>query len=311
MASHTVDPTRANLHGYFSRDLAPVLTIDPGDTVVYKTLDAAWNILPRGSEEEQPVKFPELDREVDKGHCLSGPIAIRGAEPGMTLEVKVDEIRVGPRGWTSSGGWVHRVHQRLGISEGPEATHFWSLDAERLIGRNQHGHEVRLRPFMGVMGMPPNEPGRHPTPPPRRTGGKLDCKELVAGSSLFLPIEVPGGLFSVGDGHAAQGDGEVCVTAIECPMDRVVLTFHLHPDLHINMPRAHTQEGWLALGVHEDLDEASFLALEELLNLMEQKYDTDRKNALALASVVVDLRVTQIVNGVQGVHAVLPHGAIS
>lgn len=163
---------------------------------------------------------------------------------------------------------------------------------------------------MGVMGMPPDEPGRHPTPPPRRTGGNLDCKELVAGSSLFLPIEVPGGLFSVGDGHAAQGDGEVCVTAIECPMERVVLTFILHPEMRINMPRARTAEGWLGLGVHEDLHEATFLALEEILDLMEGLFQTDRRNALALASVVVDVRVTQIVNGVQGVHAVLPHGAV-
>lgn len=310
MATWTIDPTRANLHGFFSRELPQVLTIESGDTVTYQTLDAAWNVLPASSTEEGPIKFAELDREVDKGHCLSGPIAIRGAEPGMTLEVRIDEVRVGPRGWTSSGGWAHRVHQRLGISEGPEATHFWRLDPDRLVGRNQFGHEVRLRPFMGVMGMPPDEPGRHPTPPPRRTGGNLDCKELVAGSSLFLPIEVPGGLFSVGDGHAAQGDGEVCVTAIECPMERVVLTFILHPEMRINMPRARTAEGWLGLGVHEDLHEATFLALEEILDLMEGLFQTDRRNALALASVVVDVRVTQIVNGVQGVHAVLPHGAV-
>ncbi len=177
--------------------------------------------------------------------------------------------------------------------------------------RNQDGFVVPLRPFMGVMGMPPDEPGWHPSWPPRIWGGNLDCRELVAGSTLYLPIPVRGALFSVGDGHAAQGDGEVSGTAIECPMERVDLTFELLPDLHIQTPRARTPAGWLTLGFHTDLYEASTRALEAMLDLMIGQYDLERQDALALASVVVDLRVTQLVNaGVLGVHALLPEGAL-
>src|SRR5207237_5951046 len=121
---------------------------------------------------------------------------------------------------------------------------------------------------------------------------------------------VDGGLFAAGDGHAVQGDGEVCVTAIECPMERAELTFVLHPAMSIPMPRARTSEGWLALGLHEDLQEATYLALEGILDLMTERYDIDRYDAFALASLVVDMRITQIVNGVRGVHAVLPHNAV-
>lgn len=163
---------------------------------------------------------------------------------------------------------------------------------------------------MGVMGMPPADPGVHRTSPPRPTGGNIDCKDLVAGTSLFLPVAVPGGLFSTGDGHGAQGDGEVSETAIECPIACCDLTFMLHPEMTITTPRARTAEGWLTLGFHEDLNEAMFVALDAMLDLMGEQYGMGRSEALAMASVVIDLRVTQVVNGVKGVHAVLPHGAI-
>lgn len=177
-------------------------------------------------------------------------------------------------------------------------------------GQNQFGQSVALRPFMGILGMPPAEPGLHSTVPPRATGGNLDCKELVAGSTLYLPIAVPGGLFSVGDGHARQGDGESCVTAIECPMDCVEITFELHPTLRLSTPRAHTPVGWITFGLHEDLNEAALLAVEAMVEFMTERYKLTRHQALGLASVVVDLRITQMVNGVHGVHAVLPHGAL-
>jgi acetamidase/formamidase len=132
----------------------------------------------------------------------------------------------------------------------------------------------------------------------------------VPGSALYLPIAVPGGLFSVGDGHAAQADGEVCGTAIECAMERVELTFRLVEDLRLTTPRAETPIGWLTFGFHEDLNEATIIALEAMLELMRERHGLERLEALGLASLVVDLRITQFVNGVRGVHAVLPHGAI-
>ena len=163
---------------------------------------------------------------------------------------------------------------------------------------------------MGVMGLPPAEAGVHSTSPPRIWGGNLDCKLLGPGSTLYLPISVPGALFSVGDGHGAQGDGEVSGTAIECPMERLDLTFDLREDSTLTTPRAKTPDAWLTFGLHEDLNEAMRLALADMLTLMSDLLRVDRREALALASVSVDLRVTQVVNGVCGVHAVLPHGAV-
>jgi acetamidase/formamidase len=164
---------------------------------------------------------------------------------------------------------------------------------------------------MGILGMPPDEPGRHSTFPPRFCGGNIDCKELIAGSSLYLPIAVDGGLFSVGDGHALQGDGEVAGPALECPMERVEVELHLHPNMRLARPRANTPAGWVTFGFHEDLNEAMLVALGDMLDLMQELHGFARKEALSLASLLVDLHVTQIVNGVRGVHALLPHGALS
>jgi acetamidase/formamidase len=311
LSVYSIEPERAALHGAFRRDAEPVLTVESGDTVVFRTLDAGWNLgaVWAGYPEGVERKFAPRDPDKDGGHCLCGPIAISGASPGMTLEVRIGEIVPGNWGWTAAGGWPHDVHVRLGMLD-REGWLRWNIDAQAMTARNQYGHEVALRPFLGVMGMPTDEPGLLATSPPRRTGGNLDCKELTAGASLFLPIEVEGGLFSAGDGHAAQGDGESCVTAIECPMERAELTFVLQPELRLRMPRARTDEGWLTLGLHAELQEAAYLALDDMLDLMTERYEIDRPEAHALASVVVDLRITQMVNGVRGVHAVLPHGAV-
>lgn len=311
MAYHVIEPERATLHGRFSRDLPPALTIDPGDTVRFRTLDAAWNIKPRRAppSEVPPEKFAPRIPERDGGHAMCGPIAIRGAEPGMTLGVRIDAIRPGTWGWTSAGGWESPLNRRLGVTEA-ERYLLWTLDPDTMEGHDQHGHRIALRPFMGVMGLPPDAPGWHPSVPPRPTGGNLDCRELVAGSTLYLPIAVPGALFSVGDGHAAQGDGEVSSTGIECPMERVELTFSLHADLHLTMPRADTPAGWITFGFDEDLDEAAAMAVEGMLALLNERYGLPRLEALALASVVVDVRITQLVNDVRGAHAMLPHDAV-
>ena len=311
MALYSIEPERRTLHGHFSRELRPVLTIDSGDTVRFRTLDAGWGLEAPVAGQIGPHRaFEPRDPLLDEGHALCGPVAIRGAEPGMTLEVHIDAIEPGRWGWNSAGGKPGAVNRELGVADGDGRRLVWSLDPAALEGHDQAGRSVTLRPFMGVMGMPPDEPGVHSTRPPRRSGGNIDCKELVAGSTLFLPIHVAGGLFSIGDGHAAQGDGEVCGTAIECPIERVDVTFRLRADLHLATPRADTPAGWLTFGFHEDLNEATIIALDAMLGLMGEEYGLERRDALALASVVVDLRITQIVNGVRGVHAVLPHGSI-
>ena len=302
---HTLEPDEGTLHGYFSRDLAPILTIDPGDTVRYRTLDGNWGLEPYTPGSDQPRR--ELPHE--SGHALIGPVAIRGAQPGMTLAVDVGAIVPGSYGATLPGGYPSAVNDRLGISA-DRSLHAWTLDPVTMIGRSQHGFSVALRPFMGIMGMPPDEPGRHSTIPPRFCGGNIDCKELVSGSTLYLPMAVEGGLFSTGDGHAAQGDGEVGGTAIECPMERVDLTFRLDEALRLTTPMANTPAGWVTMGFHADLNEAAMIALDAMFELMQRFYGLRRIDAAALASVAVDLRVTQLVNDVRGVHAILPHGAI-
>ena len=309
MAIYRIEPTGRTLHGAFSRDFEPVLAIEPGDTVEYRTLDAGWGL---GAYLEAGVprdKFEGRDEAKGTGHALCGPVFVRGAEPGMALEVRINRIVPGPFGFTVSGMWPNGVNERLNVGV-HEYVLAWTLDAQSMTGRNQLGHIVPLRPFMGVMGMPPAEAGIHSTTPPRSTGGNIDCKELVAGTTLYLPIEVEGALFSVGDGHAAQADGELSGTAIECPMDNVSLTFSLRDDLQLKAPIAYTEEGWLTFGFDKDLDEAVLMALDAMLHLMGRHHGLARHEALALASVLVDMRVTQIVNQVRGAHAVLPHGAI-
>lgn len=315
MALYQIRPERQTLHGAFNRDLPPVLTIASGDTVHFQTLDAGWNIGRRTSPvpEERPAKFTPRDPERDAGHALCGPIAIAGAEPGMTLAVHINTIRPASWGWTTAGGWESRINTRLGLGANvPEQMLLWELDTATMQGRNQFGDTVPLHPFMGVLGMPPDQPGWHSTTPPRPQGGNLDCKELVAGSTLYLPIAVSGALFSVGDGHALQADGEVSSTAIECAMELVDLTFELVPDLQLTLSRANTPAGWLTMGFNEDLHEASMLALVSMLEVMQAHYQLDRHRALALASLVVDLHITQLVNGgILGVHALLPHGILN
>lgn len=310
-AHHVLKAERSTLHGHFSRDLPPVLTIESGDTVEFQCLDAYWSLEPFTALGQEYRKIEPRDPVLDSGHCLTGPVAIRGAKPGMTLAVRINALELGGWGWGLAGGFPNDWNDQLGIGEGtPGILHTWKFDRAAGTARNQHGHGVRTRPFMGVMGLPPAESGVHPTPPPRRTGGNMDCKELVAGSTLYLPIEAEGGLFSVGDGHAVQGDGEISVTAIECPMDRVDLTFSLLDDMPLTGPVAHTPAGWVTLGFHANLNEAAAFAVESMLALMKRLHGLERLDALALASLVVDLRVTQVVNGVRGVHAVLPDGVL-
>ncbi len=309
MAFHSLEPERRTLHGQFSRDLKPVLTIDSGDTVRFRTLDAGWGLEPPHLDGSPRARFPTRDDGSDTGHALCGPVAIRGAEPGMTLEIEIGHLRTGTWGWNGAGGWDSPVNRRLGIVD-QEITLHWTLDPDTMVGRDQNGHTVALAPFLGVIGMPPDQPGSHPTAPPRSTGGNIDCKELVPGSRLLLPIAVPGALVSVGDGHARQADGEAGTTAIECPMEQADLTFRLRDDVQLAFPRAVTPAGTLAFGFDEDLDEAMFIALEAMVSLIEGRHGLTRPEAVALASLVVDLRITQIVNGVRGVHAVLPHGAL-
>jgi acetamidase/formamidase len=282
---HDLPLERRTLHGHFSRDLPTILTVDRGDSIAFSCPNAGWRL-------DSGEEFEPRDEELDAGHALVGPIDVRGAEQGKTLVVHIDEVRPGTFGET----WAQRTRVE------------WRLDGDTAV--DERGTRVALAPFLGVIGMPPDEQGIHSTGPPRRFGGNIDCKELVAGTTLYLPISVDGAHVSAGDGHGAQGDGEVSGTAIECFVERAQLTLDLS-DLELRSPIARTSDSWIAFGFDEDLDLAAEQAIGTMLDLMERELGIDRTYAIALSSLTVDLRVTQIVNGVKGVHAVLRDGAIA
>ena len=303
MTLHDLPLERRTLHGHFSRDLEPVLTVESGDCVAFSCLNAGWWDLSR-------QRFEPRDPELDAGHALVGPIEVLGATAGQTLAIAIEEVFIGRWGITDAGGWSTPLNERLGVADGETVVLDWELDADAAVGRDQVGRTVSLTPVLGVIATPPDEPGIHPTAPPRACGGNIDCRELVAGTTLLLPIPVAGALVSAGDGHAAQGDGEVSQLAIEAPVERARLTLTLRDDLELSAPIAWTPEAWLTFGFDEDLDEAAALAIDAMLELMGREHELERREALALASVVVDLRVTQMVNGVRGIHARLAHDAL-
>jgi acetamidase/formamidase len=306
----TVGADERTLHGWFDRDRPPVLTVDPGTTVRFATLDSGWFLEPdTGGDVADRRRAPGYEPGI--GHALTGPVEVRGARAGQVLEIGIGPVVPVSWGTAYAGLGGTAWDARLGI-RGP-AVHGWDVDVAAGTARNQHGHTVAVRPFLGTIGMPPAEPGRHSTIPPRRHGGNLDCRELVAGSTLYLPVPVDGALLSVGDAHAAQGDGEVSGTAIECGTERADLTLDVRDDLFgrpLRTPVASTPAGWVCLGFGDDLDEAAAEATGAMLDVIEALHGVSRSDAMALAGVVVHLRVTQVVNRVLGVHAVLPPGAV-
>src|SRR5262245_60508838 len=276
---HSIEPATRNFQGCFSRERPPILTIYSGDTITCQTLDAGWGLDPF-AEDVLGKRIPLTQRPDpanDTGHCLVGPIAVHGAQPGQVLQVDICQIVPAAVGAT----WVGEVQEflpQLGV-EG----YFWlpwHIDAAAGVARSASGHQVALAPFLGVLGVASSSPGIHATRPPRAGGGNIDCRDLTAGSSLFLPIEVPGALFSFGDGHAAQGDGEVGGTAIECGMEQVQLRLTLRDDLPIAWPQARTAEGWLTFGFAEDLTSAAVIALNGMLDTLMDQLAVSRKEAL-------------------------------
>jgi acetamidase/formamidase len=310
MATHRLDATPETTVNVFSREHAPRLTIDPGDTIVVRSLDASGYLARQAfpGDTGQPTMFPGEFR----GHCLTGPIAVRGAEPGDMLAVRLMSVRPDDWGWTVAPTSPDSpVSRRLGLTESQPAWLLWEIDPDAGKATANGTYTRPLAPFLGVTGVAPEVPGEHSTIPPRaQVGGNIDCKELVAGSTLYLPVAVPGALLYLGDGHAAQGDGEVGGTAIECPMTTEVVV-DLAPGRPLSSVHAETPAGRLTFGFSADLNEAMGDALDAMVTWLASLWGTSRAQALALASTCVDLRVTQVANVTWGVHALLPAGLLS
>jgi acetamidase/formamidase len=310
MAQHELRISEESVRDHYSSSFEPALRIVSGNIVTAATLDVGWGIaLP--PDRHSPLPMHPFSRCAQRhGPPLHGPIYIEDAEPGDVLEVHVLEVRPGTWGWTRSGGRDVELDRRLGVSSEVRQLLQWKIDPDGGTATSQLGHRVHVRPFLGMMGVCPGE-GIFDAWTPRSSGGNLDCKELGPGAVLHLPVSVRGALFSMGDGHASQGNGEVCGQAIECGMERVELQFFVNKSLKLPSLMARTAEGWITFGFGESLDNAMYQALNYMLDFMVSTCGIgQRADALALASAAVDLRVTQIANPLFGVHAVLPHGSI-
>src|SRR5579859_3933858 len=290
MAEHqlTAQPT----HSRWNRALEPRLTISSGDTVHMSCLDASGGQVTPGASVED---FLAIDR--NRIHALTGPIRIEGAEPGDVLEIQV--LQVEHRGW----GWTSLV-PGLGFLKDrfrePYLFH-WTLDPE--VTRSLGPAIVPLRPFCGVMGVAPAEDGEFRTRPPGRFGGNMDVRELCTGATLYLPVLNKGGLFSVGDAHAAQGDGEVCINGIECPVD-VTLRFHLHKRRPLLGPLVESaphikqdlETAWIVIESGTDATAAARAATSRMIDLLVDRWGFRDVHAYLLCSVALHLKFSQVVN---------------
>ena len=228
---------------------------------------------------------------------------MEGAEPGDTLEVRIEAIKLAiPYSYNAFGRTSGAIPEDFPKSK----MRIIALDREKMVAPFLDGIEIPLHPFFGSMGVaPPAAMGRINSAPPGIHAGNLDNKDLVAGTTLFIPVHVPGALFEVGDGHAAQGDGEVDITALETSLEGT-LRFFVRKGAKLTWPRAETPTHFIAMGIDKDLDEAMKIAVREAVDLIVTMKQIDRDDAYMLCSVAVDFRVTQVVDGTKGVHAMIP-----
>lgn len=311
MAHHELHASPETVHwGYFDGTLPPVLTIDSGDSVTIHTVSGGKAVTPRG-DFDVPPELRRIHEEVtekrEPGHILTGPIAVRGAAPGDVLEVRIHDVKL-RQDW----GWnvVRPLMGALPDDFSEFRLVHLPLDKERNVAKLPWGVDLPLSPFFGVMGVaPPKAWGRISSIEPRAHGGNIDCKELGAGATLYLPVFNQGALFSTGDGHAAQGDGEVDQTAIETSL-RGSLQLVVRKDLHLDWPVAETPTHWITMGMDADLPTATRIAIEQMVALIGRRSSLSRMEAYQLASIAADLRITQLVDGNVGVHMMLPRAIL-
>lgn len=285
----------AHHHFGWNRDFPPVATVAPGTTLEFDCLDAAGGQL---SASSTVADVATLD--FGKVNPVTGPILVDGAEPGDALKITLDQYAPSGFGWTANIPGFGLLADQF---KDP-ALHVWRYQADTPALFSTLA-KVPLKPFAGTIGVAPAEPGLHSVVPPRRVGGNLDIRDLAAGATLYLPVEVAGALFSIGDTHAAQGDGEVCGTAIESPM-KVTLTLDLVKGANLKMPRFSTPgpvtrhldaKGYeVTTGIGPDLMEGARIAVAEMIELLCRTRGMAAVDAYMLCSVCGDLRISEIVD---------------
>jgi acetamidase/formamidase len=300
--------------GTFDASFKPVLEVESGDLVVMQCISGPPDVIAEAQELGLNIR-PELvayhaSKPPRLGpHMLTGPVAVKGAMPGDTLRVDIEKIDLGAEwgycGFRPLGGTLPEDFPYRKMLHIP-------VDHEKRTGHVPIGPGVTLplAPFFGVMGVaPPAEWGAISTKEPRAHGGNLDNKEIGEGATLFLPVHVPGGNFSAGDGHGVQGDGEVCINALE-----MCLTGHfrftLEKGVKLAYPRAETKTHFITMGMHEDLDEAMKKSLREMIGFITSRTNLSPADAYQFCSLAVDFHVTQTVNGEKGVHGLLKKGLL-
>ena len=312
MAQHQLRASPETVRiGVFDASYPPVMTIESGDTVVVQCVSGRQEVMPPANA--GLTVPPELDAIIKAnpgmraGHIVTGPIAIAGAEPGDMLEIRIEKIEPG-------ADWGYNMIRPLAGTlpeDFPERylSHI-PVDRAKRTCKLPWGTELPLAPFFGVMGVaPPPEWGAISTKEPRAHGGNMDNKEVGEGATLFLPVWVEGANFSAGDGHGVQGDGEVCINALEiCLTGTFTLTLHKGGGTRAPLlayPRAETPTHFISMGMHEDLDVAMKTALREMIAFICTRSNLSRNEAYQFCSLAVDFHVTQTVNGEKGVHGLL------
>ena len=326
--THTVMSTPENIiwGELFKADSKPILQMKSGDRITMQTISHEGILADQGDTVEFFTKagidtnkiLPDqlnVKAKVKKTgpgpHVITGPIFLEGAEPGDVLEIKTLKLdyRV-PYGVISNRHTKGALPGEYPENNAPIYTKVIPLDMERNVGffRPSNGRpniEIPLKPFMGIMGVvPANREEAVNSIPPGIYGGNIDIKHIGEGTSLYLPVQVPGALFYAGDPHCAQGNGEVALTAIECSLTP---TFELvvHKDMKLNTPMGETPDAWLAIGLDKDLDEAMKKSVRESLRIIEEKYGLTKQDALLLGSAAIDFEVSQVVDIVKGIHGVI------
>jgi acetamidase/formamidase len=309
-AAHKLPATPKTIAwGHYAANTPPALRIRSGETVEIETLITnspagleAAGVPPAQIEQSLRDIYREVTDKGPGGHILTGPVYVEGAEPGDTLEVRIQSIRLAIpyayNGFRPGAGFLP--------DEFPYArTKIIPLDRDRLMARFSEKIEIPLKPFFGSMGVaPPVGMGRISSAPPWFHAGNLDNKEFVAGTTLYIPVHARGALFQVGDGHAGQGNGEVTITALETSLAGV-FQFIVRKDMHLRWPRGETPTHYITMGLHEDLRVATTLAVDEMIDFLVTEKHLSRDDAYMLTSVAADLSITQLVDGNKGVHAMI------
>ena len=306
-------PSPRTIHwGHFDASLAPIEQIDDGETLFVRSVSDVYAPDDPVPSAWIPPEIRSIQSEVrERGpgpHILSGPVFIGGARPGDILQVDILSLRLGaPYGCNLLLPLLGMFPDRIDYAE----KQVIPFDLETGHAIVQPGVRIAIRPFFGIMGVaPPVGWGRISSAQPRQHGGNLDNKELVAGTTLFLPVWVDGGLFSVGDGHAAQGDGEVDITAIEACLEGE-LRLSIRRDFELSLPLVVTPTHLITMGFADDLDQAARIAVSILLELLERYCRLPWRQGYRLASIAADLRVTQVVNGMKGIHVAVSRDVLA